>query len=300
MRATPPDKKQWALRACPVAGFRDRWARKTGMKMGQEIAVYVINLDRRADRLERMSAHLQSRGVAFIRHSACDATTAPDARIDGVIAEYGPLGRLGRGDRACTVSHTEAWAAFLDSPATHALFLEDDIFLAADLAPCLAQSAWIPPDCHAVKLEKFNEGVSRLLMGAQVGQTPTGRALYPMLSRHVGGGAYILSRKGAEIALSRRGQMRVPVDHFLFNDTVSPVFARLRPAMTVPAMATQRAYAYNSDIAKFGHAVRPTGWRRMIQKLRRGANEINQAPRQIWQWATGRGRIIDVAFVETP
>lgn len=268
--------------------------------MSGAMPCYVINLDRRPDRLARIAAHLDARGVRFIRHSACDAATASDARLDTVIAHRGPLGQLGRGDRACTVSHTEAWQAFLDSDASHALFLEDDVYLSSDIAEALASDAWIPPGTQAVKLEKFNDGISRLLLGPAIGTTPGGRALRPLLSRHVGGGAYILSRKGAEMALARRGRMRVPVDHFLFNDTLSPIRRELAASIVVPAMATQRAWAYNSDIAALGKAVRPKGWRRLMRKLRRGANEISQTPRQLWQLATGRAAMVDVAFAENP
>jgi len=94
--------------------------------------------------------------------------------------------------------------------------------------------------------------------------------------------------------------MRVPIDHFLFNDTVSPIRRALAAAIVVPAMATQRAYAYESDIAPLGKAIRPKGWKKRLRTLRRGLAEVNQAPRQIWQWATGQARIIPVAYAEHP
>ncbi|NKX44720.1 glycosyltransferase family 25 protein [Roseicyclus persicicus] len=268
--------------------------------MAQAIPVYVINLDRRPDRLERIGAHLAARGVAFHRQPACDAQAVPEPEIAAVVRTHGPLGQLGLGDRACTVSHTRAWEAFLASDAAHALFLEDDITLAADIAAVLADDAWIPPGCHAVKLEKFNAGASKLLLAPEIGHTPTGRALHPMRSRHVGGGAYILSREGARLALAHKGRFRVPVDHFLFNDTVSPIRRGLGAAIVVPAMATQRAQAYESDIAPLGKAIRPEGWKKRLRALRRGLAELNQAPRQLWQWATGRARIVSVAYAEDP
>ena len=268
--------------------------------MPQSLPIYVINLTRRPDRLTRIGDHLAERGVAFIRQEACDATTTPEAAIASVIHSSGPLGQLGQGDRACTVSHSWAWQAFLESGASHALFLEDDIYLAEDLASVLDHADWIPPGIEAVKLEKFGAGASRLLLGPKIGTTPTGRAIHRLMSRHVGGGAYILSRAGAEAALAWRGKIRVPIDHFLFNDTVSPLRRALKPAIIVPAMATQRAYDYNSDIAPLGKAIRPKGWRKRLRTLRRGANEVNQAPRQVLQYLTGQATLMDVAFAETP
>jgi glycosyl transferase family 25 len=268
--------------------------------MTQAIPAYVINLTRRPDRLDRMAAHLADRGVAFIRQAACDAQSVPEADIATVVRPAGPLGQLGLGDRACTVSHTLAWDAFLASNASHALFLEDDIYLAEDIATLLADTGWIPTGPQAIKLEKFGDGASRVLLGAAIGQTPKGRAIHPMRSRHVGGGAYILTRQGAELALSHKGLYRVPIDHFLFNDTISPIRRALAPAMIVPAMATQRAYDYNSDIAPLGKAIRPKGWKKRLRTLRRGFAEISQSPRQIAQALTGRARLTDVRFQDCP
>lgn len=269
--------------------------------MPQEIPVFVINLARRPDRLERIGALLASRGVEWSRVDACDATEVDPARLDGVIASAGPLGALGLGDRACTVSHSLAWQSFLDSSARFALFLEDDVYLASDIAKILKADDWVPPDTHAIKLEKFGDGRSRILLGPARALLPgTERRLHRMYSRHVGGGAYILSREGAEIALSQCGRMRVPIDHLLFNDTVSPVFHRLRPVIMRPAMATQRHYAYNSDIATFGKAARPSGWRLRLRHLQRGLREVSQLHRQLFALVTGRARILEVEWQDAP
>ena len=268
--------------------------------MPQAIPIYVINLDRRPDRLERIAQHLETRGVAWERVSGCDGAGASEAALASVIRPRGPLGPLGVGDRACTVSHTLAWQRLVDGGASHALFLEDDVYLGSDLSETLAETDWIPAGAEAVKLEKYNAGSSRLLLGPVVGHTPGGRALRRMRSRHMGGGAYILSRKGAELVLGWRGRMRVPVDHFLFNDTLSPVMATLNPVITVPGMATQRKYAYDSDTASHNRAAMPKGWRRRMVTLQRGAFEVRRLPRQLLELATGRAALIDVAFSETP
>ncbi|MBF9033462.1 hypothetical protein HKCCE2091_04360 [Rhodobacterales bacterium HKCCE2091] len=266
--------------------------------MDQAIPAYVINLARRPDRLERIAEHLSSRNIHFETVIACDATEAAPEILDAVIPEGGPLGALGQGDRACTVSHTYAWKAFLRSGAGYGLILEDDVWLSEDVSECLGRTDWIPSDL--IKLEKFGDGASKLLLGAEVGRTPTGRSIRPLLSRHAGGGAYILSREAAEEALKWRGSFQVPVDHALFNANVSPLARRLRPAMVVPAMATQRQWAYNSDIAKHGKAARPKGLALKWRKLKRAWFEVNRAPQQALVLATGRARVEAVEFLERP
>jgi len=268
--------------------------------MNQAIPVFVINLARREDRLERVSHHLEERGVAFTRVDACDATKVDEAVLDGVITPSGPLGALGLGDRSCTVSHTYGWEAFLQTGARFGLMLEDDVFLSGDVSNLLRADDWIPSHVDVIKLEKFGSGISKVLLGdAEIKVPGTERALHRMYSRHVGGGAYILSRRAAQIALSYRGRMRVPIDHFLFNDTVSPVFRQLKPFIVQPAMATQRHYEYNSDIAKFGKAARPTGWRLKLRKLRRGWNEISQIHRQLVVFLTKRGAIREIFWKDS-
>lgn len=265
-----------------------------------QISAFVINLVRRPDRLARISDHLALRGVAFTVQPACDARAVPEVEIGRSVKAAGPLGALGLGDRACTLSHIWAWRRFLETDASHALFLEDDVYLAEDTLQLLADAGWIAPGSNAVKLEKYGDGASRLLLGKAIGATPSARAIHPMLSRHVGGAAYILSRRGAEIALAAEGRIRVPIDHLLFNGNVSAVARRLRPAIIVPAMATQRAYPYESDISQLGKAARPKGWRLVLRHLKRGYYEIRLAPRQILALALGRGRLVDVIWQEVP
>ena len=59
---------------------------------GQAIPAFLINLARRPERLERVSGHLQSRGVAFERVDACNGLAADEAVLDRVATRRGPLG----------------------------------------------------------------------------------------------------------------------------------------------------------------------------------------------------------------
>lgn len=269
--------------------------------MAQEIPVFIVNLARRPDRLERLGAQLDSIGVAFRRVDALDARTADEAEIDRVVRREGPLGELGKGDRACTISHMRAWQALIDDGAPYGLVLEDDVYLAADARAALASSDWIPQGVDLVKLEKFGDHASTVLLGPAIGTLPGGaRSVHRLLSRHVGGAAYVLSRRAAEEGLKLAGRISVPVDHLLFNGNVSALSRRLKPVVVRPAMATQRQYGYNSDIAAFGKAIKPKGWRFWRRRLKRGFFEVRLLPRQLLLAATGRARLMPLVYAETP
>jgi glycosyl transferase family 25 len=271
--------------------------------MTQAIPVFVVNLARRPDRLARLGSRLDALGIAWQRVDALDALQASEAELDAVISRDGPLGRLGEGDRACTVSHMRAWQTFLAGDAPFGLVLEDDIYLASDSQAVVASADWIPGGIDVVKLEKYGpRPVSTLLLGPAIAMLPGGggRALHRMYSRHAGGGAYIISRCAAQEALKVRGRLRVPVDHLLFNPNVSALARRLAPTLVRPAMATQLHYGWNSDVAPLGKAVRPKGWRKRLRSLKRGLFDVRLLPQQAVLYATGQARPSALVYRDVP
>jgi glycosyl transferase family 25 len=119
-----------------------------------------------------------------------------------------------------------------------------------------------------------------------------------MYSRHVGGGAYLISRRAAAEGLKMRGRLTVPVDHLLFNGNVSALSRGLAPVLVKPAMATQRYYEYNSDVAPLGKAVRPKGWRRRARSLKRAFYELRRLPVQVALAVSGRAKLMPLTWRE--
>ena len=78
--------------------------------------IYLINLDRHADRLAHMRAQLS--GIGFERMSAVDGSKNPPTAQG-----------LSRFELACIESHRIAWREFLSGPADEACFLEDDLHI---------------------------------------------------------------------------------------------------------------------------------------------------------------------------
>ena len=89
------------------------------------LPVFVINLDRRPDRLDTISGDLHRLGLPFERVPAVDARLLPPEDK----ADRNPLMRAG--SKACMLSHGEALRRFLASESSAAMILEDDAELAS-------------------------------------------------------------------------------------------------------------------------------------------------------------------------
>jgi glycosyl transferase family 25 len=181
--------------------------------------VYLINLDRDADRLDHMRAQLT--GIGFERISAVDGSKDPPT-----------TNGLTRFELACLESHKLAWRAFLGGPAEHACFLEDDLHIRPGLAALVGDPAWIPDDAHCVKLDTYFQKVR---LG---GREPAigGREVARLYTRHQSSAAYVLTRAGASRYLELTANASLPADYALFPKyprRVGLIIYQLIPAIAV-------------------------------------------------------------------
>jgi glycosyl transferase family 25 len=109
------------------------------------IPIYVINLDRSADRLARITRELAAAGLDFHRLAAVDAAKLPESSGYHAAAnarDY--LAPLSPAEIACVLSHREAWRLLVAGEAPAAVVLEDDarpVGTPAELARLLARIA---------------------------------------------------------------------------------------------------------------------------------------------------------------
>jgi glycosyl transferase family 25 len=256
--------------------------------------IYLINLDRRPDRLAEMQAQARKAGLSFSRIAAVDAR-APAAQEPAQrwFAASGPLGPLPVGDRCCTLSHRLAWEALVASGDPYAAVLEDDVRLAPAAAPLLADAGWIPPQARLVKLEHFGPGSQKVLVRDER-PLPGGLMLGRMASKHTGGAAYILSREAAQLLLAVQ-RFDLPVDHLLFNPNNSPVFAALAPWQVLPAVARQEEFiGVKSDIETTRSASRAFSLAYVKRELVRAAYDAKLIPWQLWLVLTGKAKLVAV------
>lgn len=268
------------------------------MTVSHPVGVLLINLDSRGDRLSVVARALGGLEIGFHRISAVDGRRVPEADL-ACSRKSGPIGAMPDTTRACTASHVKAWQHIVSNGLRHALILEDDVALHPDITALLADDAWIPQGVDLIKLEKFAPlRVSKILAGKVLATTPSGRGVIRrMHSRHTGSAGYIISRKGAETALSLSGSFDVPVDHLLFNETVSRLCALLQPAIVVPPLVWQDDSAgLGSDIAAprlaANNAVRRKPLAKLALSLRRAKNEVSLLHVQLFRLLTGQSRIV--------
>jgi glycosyl transferase, family 25 len=190
------------------------------LSAGRPLKVYLINLDRDADRLAHMRAQLN--GIGFERISAVDGSKDPPTTKG-----------LTRFELACLESHKLAWRAFLGGPADHACFLEDDLHIRPGLAALVGDPAWIPDDAHCVKLDTY---LQKVRLG---GREPaiSGREVARLYTRHQSSAAYMLTRAGAIRYLEFTANASLPADYALFPR--NPRRAGLIIYQLVPAVAVQ-------------------------------------------------------------
>jgi len=255
---------------------------------------YLINLARRPDRLTKMTAQLARLGLTLRLVPAIDARETPDAEVDVNFAASGPLGVLPKGDKCCTLSHKLAWRMFLAGGEARALILEDDVEIDADAAPLLRDAGWIPDDVGLLKIERFGPAGQRVLLGEMrdVGQ---GRQIGRMLSKHTGGGAYILNRAAARRLLDWPQPWTLPIDHMLFNPNNSPLFAALAPWQLTPVIARQtEKIGGRTDIDEWRKKLRGLSWPLVKREVVRAYYDVRMLPRQLAQVALGKAALVRV------
>jgi glycosyl transferase, family 25 len=253
--------------------------------------IFLINLNRRNDRLDAMTAQLARLGLAATRIPAIDADEISADWLAQFFRAHGPLGVIPKGDQCCSLSHRRAWTAFLASGAPYATVLEDDVVLSDAAAHLLRRTDWIAGGASVVKLEHFGPDGQRVLVGEQT-DIGAGHSIAPILSRHTGAAAYVISRAAA-MRLSAIKVWDVPVDHLMFNPNVSPLAQELKPFQLLPAIARQSADA--SDIKHWRLADRRLNIKLVRREIVRAYYECRLLPRQIAAVLAGAARLKRVA-----
>lgn len=175
----------------------------------QGLNVYLINLDRAQTRLNHMSAKLHEAGLPFERVPAVEgaALTFPHPGFDAFAYRHLHGRRVIPAEVGCYLSHVECARRLLDSEASHALILEDDVSFASDFLPALRAAMTEGDSWDLLRLSTVNRGRK---FGYR--DLTAGRRLAKALTREKGAGAYVINRRAAEWITGRLMPMRLAYD----------------------------------------------------------------------------------------
>lgn len=174
--------------------------------------IYLINLDRDAERLKWMAGQLESLGFPYERFSAFTPATVPD-RLAARFHRRA-LDVIMPADIACFASHLGVAERLLESDHPYCLVLEDDVEIecSADELQALGETC---RDFDILKLNMWPKGPT-----LQIDEAARFRIVrYFQVPQ--GTGSFFLTRRGAEGLLKRAEQVAIPVDGFLRREAYS-------------------------------------------------------------------------------
>ena len=229
------------------------------------LPIYVINLDRRPDRLRAIARDFGRLGLEIERAPAVDAATATDRALRERVNLDFQIGKMGRGSEANVLSHCRALEAFLRTSSPAALILEDDAEPASELPHFLRSLDWWPEPFGLVKFEAF--GRREIFFDRECAPRHRGRQLRPIALWTAGSAGYMVNRAAARDILDMCRNVAMPIDHVLFDLRVSRLARRLRPVQVLPGLVRQRTEEAGSDIEAMKKAMQPSGlagrWHRL-------------------------------------
>lgn len=210
----------------------------------QKIPVFVINLQRRPDRLARVQAEFERVGVNFERVQGIDAMAKdPTSTSDwnGGL-KFRPRVASGQSSYCCLLSHLSVLRRIVDEGISLAMVCEDDVRLSADILHLLSLGDCLPDELGLLQCEyHYGGGSVRKRLGEVLGHPVRDRSIHRLHSRTMGCACYLIRNRAAKLIVQNtddRG-FEMPIDVLLFDPYLSPLFNRLGVGVLVPAVAEQ-------------------------------------------------------------
>jgi len=262
----------------------------------QLIPVWVINLEKRPDRLEKIGKRLDQLGIEWENIEAIDGENCIKSKLD-ISAKNGEIGFLSKNTRACTARHYKACELLVTRKDNFAIILEDDVDLSDEFKDLLFDKSWIPKGAELIKLEKFAPTkISKILVGKSLSQALNKtRNVHKMYSRHTGAAAYLLSVNGADKLLKWNLKYTVPVDHILFNETVSKLSTSLAPMILIPPIAWQSDEVGQGSNIVGSYKLNPISKsKKLMRSIKRAYYESRLWPYQLFVLIFGIAKLISI------
>jgi glycosyl transferase family 25 len=177
------------------------------------IHCYYINLDRDTARNEWMASQLTKAGLDFTRVPAVAGATLDPAVIERHTCSADV--KMTPNEIGCLHSHMTAWSLIVQRGDEFGLVMEDDVHLSPGLPGLLAQFTRPKDALELIKLDAARSMVD--VRRSAVFNFPPYRG-HVMVALGTNTGAYIISRKAAELLLQRCQDTQRPVDLAMYHD----------------------------------------------------------------------------------
>jgi len=180
--------------------------------------VYVINLDRAPDRLEKFMQSFESTGLDIVRVAAVDGKELtlphPDCDPNHFRRFHGAQMERRMGSVGCYFSHIKALRQFLETDEEIALICEDDVSAKPELPQILGEVLSFKKHWDMLRLNCLQvPNWSRIPLHVPVSKLTLGYRLTAPIYWTGGAGAYLINRKAAEKIVTFLLPMRLHWDH---------------------------------------------------------------------------------------
>lgn len=260
---------------------------------------FVINLDRSADRYEKIKTQFDNLNLAFVRVCGVDGKVLPSDFLEKVID---PVQRweipLPASEIGCFLSHKKCLELIANGEDNYGVIFEDDVTLSRDCALFLNDTNWIPTDADVIKIDT-NYTLTVLKNFKTIDNK--GRAIARLCNKHLCCGGYVVSRKAAKRILLNMYKISVPIDNLIY-DPKYELFSTLDIYQIVPALCMQidadSLIEADRKRLKLEYKKRPSLpiliWRELTRPFKRNAHIIS--PINIWARLTTNTRWMRVPF----
>ncbi len=167
--------------------------------------IFVINLERAADRRVVILQHLQSLGL--------EAEILPavvGALLDPADLPPGTDPRLSPGEIGCYLSHVRFWEVVVERQLDHAIFLEDDVLCSPTMMGVAEETVALGLPLDAVRLSALKP-----IRGQTIATLSGGQKLILPTKNPSGTQGYMVSLDGARRLLRALSVPKLPIDSAL-------------------------------------------------------------------------------------
>ena len=220
--------------------------------------IFVINLDRRPDRLQTISQTLGALGLKWQRIVAIDGRDPQlDAQVDWKkLHTYSQYLPIRRGPIGCYLSHRKVWQKIVEENLQQALILEDDVSPLASWDPAILNI-----DIAKLGLDSLRLDASKIrgrMPWSKYFEVPVGKWLAQNRNSW-GAGAYLVTQEGA------RKQLRPDKMWFMADDYL--MFSRIygvKTALLQPLMWEHRHESPSDNVPPDNYWKGTSPWRKQI------------------------------------